>query len=57
MSDFAAKMHDIDGPTISFALLEIDQTKKKKAAIGDRSRVAGMEGDTSAITELTRFDY
>ena len=51
---FAAKIHDIDGATISFSSLEIDQ-KEIWAAPGDRSRVAGVEGE-SAATELTQFD-
>ena len=29
MSDFADKMHDLDGATVSFPSLEIDQTKKE----------------------------
>ena len=31
MSDFAAKMHDIDGATVSFASIEIDETKRIRA--------------------------
>ena len=55
MSDFAAKMHDIDGATVSFASLEIDQTKKVCGTSKDRSRVAGVAGE-SATTELTWID-
>ena len=47
MSDFAAKMHDIDGATVSFSSLEIDQTKNMYATPRDRSRVAGVAGESA----------
>ena len=52
---FAAKIHDTDGATVSFASLEIDETKRIYAPPGYRSWIAGMEGGSSS-TELTWFD-
>jgi len=48
---FAAKIHDTDGATVSFASLEIDQTKRIYAPPEDRSQAAGVEGE-NATTEL-----
>ena len=48
-------MHDIDGATVSFPSLEIDQTNRTFGPPGDRSRVDSVACE-NATTDLSELD-